>query len=486
MSLLLDTLRQSAKNKAAEDEEIDNFTLDDSTLEELSEIEDKPHPSDAAIPSDDSIIETEGQTAQCIDTVNNSEKLETKKTIATKPDTTPEVEKITRKQEVATKEIETTPKKTANEASNNTNSTTPNTEQAKVNETPKSTAVFSSSALKKQKKKQRKSTSNFTAYTKYALIFIPILIAIGVYIYSSSTSNTSIIESNYSPEDDMSIAENVKKHRKTPSNNNSEDVAVKKTIDNKTTITTENKNNSQETTANKKVSPSAISGNITAKQKNTVADKKTSTATTALSIKKSKKTSALTLALNNAYAALMAGELNKAQTLYEYIITKHPKHIHALLALAKIHNDKKDTAKAKGFYERILHIDNSHAMAQIGLLHANPYAQNTVDALSQRFPENANIAAAKGAFYAQKGDWRTAQQAYFDAYSLQPNNAEFTFNLAVALDNLNKYKTAKTYYKSAIALTQSTERQTGNHTSSTLDIREIQTRIAQLERIDER
>ncbi|MEF8711632.1 MAG: hypothetical protein V5B38_23520 [Candidatus Accumulibacter propinquus] len=44
-----------------------------------------------------------------------------------------------------------------------------------------------------------------------------------------------------------------------------------------------------------------------------------------------------------------------------------------------------------------------------------------------------------------------AQQAYFQAYALEPDNADHLFNLAVSLDHLRQHKLAVQYYRMALS-----------------------------------
>ena len=48
--------------------------------------------------------------------------------------------------------------------------------------------------------------------------------------------------------------------------------------------------------------------------------------------------------------------------------------------------------------------------------------------------------------------WAPAQQAYFQAYQLQPDNPDYAYNLAVGLEHLSQPKLALTYYRQALEL----------------------------------
>ena len=75
---------------------------------------------------------------------------------------------------------------------------------------------------------------------------------------------------------------------------------------------------------------------------------------------------------------------------------------------------------------------------------------------------------------AQQNRWAEAQQEYFKAVAAEPDNADFAYNLAVALDHMRQSKLALQYYQRAIALA----RQRG----ASFDMAMAESRAAQLAR----
>ena len=73
----------------------------------------------------------------------------------------------------------------------------------------------------------------------------------------------------------------------------------------------------------------------------------------------------------------------------------------------------------------------------------------------------------------EQNKWPQAQQAYFQAHSLDPRNPDYAYNLAIGLEHLGQQKIALEYYRKALQLTS--ERGSGN-----FDPARIQARIAQL------
>jgi uncharacterized protein HemY len=64
--------------------------------------------------------------------------------------------------------------------------------------------------------------------------------------------------------------------------------------------------------------------------------------------------------------------------------------------------------------------------------------------------DSAALFFALGNLYARQGRWSEAQQAYFQAYALEPDNADHLFNVAVSLDHLRQKKLAAQYYRMAL------------------------------------
>ena len=75
---------------------------------------------------------------------------------------------------------------------------------------------------------------------------------------------------------------------------------------------------------------------------------------------------------------------------------------------------------------------------------------------------------------AQQGRWGEAQQEYFKAFSANPDNADFAYNLAVSLDHVRQGKLALEYYQRAVALAE--------RRGASFDIAAARSRSAQLQK----
>lgn len=160
--------------------------------------------------------------------------------------------------------------------------------------------------------------------------------------------------------------------------------------------------------------------------------------------------------LTEAYDALQAGRLDAAQRAYADLARGDPKSIDALLGLASIALQQGRTEDASKHYMAILELDPRHALAQSGLIgligRADPLAAETrLKQLIAREP-SAFLHFTLGNLYADQSLWAQAQQAYFQAHLLEPNNPDYAYNLAVGLEHLGQHKLALGFYRRAAQL----------------------------------
>jgi tetratricopeptide (TPR) repeat protein len=160
--------------------------------------------------------------------------------------------------------------------------------------------------------------------------------------------------------------------------------------------------------------------------------------------------------LGEAYAALQTGRFDSATLLYSQLARAEPKSIDALLGLAAIALQEGRTDDASRHYRAILDIDPRHALAQSGLIglvgRADPLAaESHLKQLIAREP-SAFLFFTLGNLYADQALWAQAQQAYFQAHHLEPNNPDYAYNLAVGLEHLSQPRLAVGFYRRAVEL----------------------------------
>ena len=183
--------------------------------------------------------------------------------------------------------------------------------------------------------------------------------------------------------------------------------------------------------------------------------------------------------LEGAYQAFNAGELARARDGYQQVLRDSPNSRDALLGLAAVEMQERHYTAAESYYTRLLVLDPRDAYAQAGLIglrgESDPLAaESRVKNMIAAQPEASFLHFTLGNQYAAQGRWAEAQQAYFRAYSGDPEHPDFAYNLAVSLDKLHQAKPALEYYRRALALAQSRP--------ASFDRTQVSTRASQLER----
>jgi Tfp pilus assembly protein PilF len=164
-------------------------------------------------------------------------------------------------------------------------------------------------------------------------------------------------------------------------------------------------------------------------------------------------------ALEQAYQALQRNDLAAAREGYQRVLAREPANRDALLGLAAIEVRSGQVDSAESRYLKVLEIDprDTQAVASLIALRGplDPVAsESRLKTLIASQPESAHLHFSLGNQYAQQSRWAEAQGAYFKAYSVDPENADYAFNLAVSLDHLRQSKLALEFYQRALALTE--------------------------------
>lgn len=185
-----------------------------------------------------------------------------------------------------------------------------------------------------------------------------------------------------------------------------------------------------------------------------------------------------------AYEALVRGEDANAQQQYRQVLQRDVRNVDALLGMAAIAQRQGRDADMLGWCQKVLELEprNMVALSMIaGANHArsasdseSAAAESHIKNLLAQQPEAAHLHATLGNLYTEQGQWTSAQQAYFDASRLAPNNADYAFNLAVSLDQIGKPSLALKHYQRALALLN-------NFGSSSIDRAVLESRIQALQ-----
>jgi tetratricopeptide (TPR) repeat protein len=158
-----------------------------------------------------------------------------------------------------------------------------------------------------------------------------------------------------------------------------------------------------------------------------------------------------------AFAAFERGDFALARQGYATVLANHPAQIDAHLGLGAVALATNQSAEAHEHYARVLAQTPEHpvATAAMFLLEGGKGGFATtgrVKMLIDRGLDAPYLHFALGNFHAREARWGDAQQAYFAAFTGQPRNADYAFNLAVSLDHLGQRKAALDFYRKALEL----------------------------------
>lgn len=180
--------------------------------------------------------------------------------------------------------------------------------------------------------------------------------------------------------------------------------------------------------------------------------------------------------LHEAYQDYRNANFAHARQLYRAALSEDARNSDALLGLAVIAQHWGENDEAAHFYARVLALDPRNAVANAGLsgLTTDENRESRLKTLLYEQPDAPSLYFALGNHYAAQSRWSDAQQAYFNAYKYDPDNAELAFNLAISLDRLGQKKLAAQHYRRALQL--------DTHNSAGFDHSAISLRAQELSR----
>ena len=157
------------------------------------------------------------------------------------------------------------------------------------------------------------------------------------------------------------------------------------------------------------------------------------------------------------WEALQAGDLPRAHDEYSRALKANPRDRDALLGLAAIDTRNQNFERAEAHYLKVLELDPRDAYAQAALMGLRgggdaQQSESRLKTLISQQPDSTALSFALGNQYASQRRWAEAQQAYFAAFSGDPENADYAHNLAISLDHLRQPRLALEYYQRALKL----------------------------------
>lgn len=162
--------------------------------------------------------------------------------------------------------------------------------------------------------------------------------------------------------------------------------------------------------------------------------------------------------LLSAHDAYTAGDLPHAQTQYRQVLQNDPANLDALNGMGAIALQQGQPEQAESLFRRALRLNPHDPVALAGLSQTHapdlPRAETRLRVSLAEQPDALATRIALGDSLAGQQRWAEAQQAYFQAHSLAPNDPDLAYNLAVSLDHLGQRQPAVTYYRKALELAE--------------------------------
>jgi tetratricopeptide (TPR) repeat protein len=160
--------------------------------------------------------------------------------------------------------------------------------------------------------------------------------------------------------------------------------------------------------------------------------------------------------LQSAYLALQEGDLARARALYDEALRAEPGLGDAHLGLAVIAQAQQDRQSALDHFRAVLRAVPDHPRAWAGM--AELAGDGELGALESKLrgllathPEDS-LHFALGNNLMRQSRWAEAQAQFFAATTAAPENPDYSFNLAVALDRIGKHAVAVVHYRKALQL----------------------------------
>jgi Tfp pilus assembly protein PilF len=181
--------------------------------------------------------------------------------------------------------------------------------------------------------------------------------------------------------------------------------------------------------------------------------------------------------LADAYTALKSGDYARAKRLYAAVLQADGLSLDGHLGMAAAQARSGDPEAAARAYRKALEIDPANATALAGLIAVSNQTnlaalEAELKTLLGKHPNSSALSFSLGNLYAAQSRWTEAQQAYFDAFHFDPDNADYVYNLAVSLDHLNQPRLALEYYQRAAAA--------GGKAGAQFDLAQVNRRVNEL------
>jgi tetratricopeptide (TPR) repeat protein len=186
----------------------------------------------------------------------------------------------------------------------------------------------------------------------------------------------------------------------------------------------------------------------------------TDTADSSLQIQRSVLRAAIDPDLMRAYKALGQNQFAQAREIYSQVLTLNSTQRDALLGIAYAHQALGNTDQALSTLRRLIELypRDSDALSALYLIGGGDLqAEETrFKQLLERSDQPAAVHYTLGVLYFDQARYGESERAFSRAFALSPNQPDYAYNLALALDHLGRSREAARQYVQALNLSNQT------------------------------
>jgi len=161
--------------------------------------------------------------------------------------------------------------------------------------------------------------------------------------------------------------------------------------------------------------------------------------------------------LNDAYNNFQNGNIEAALQYYKKAYNIDPKNIDAIFGIATSYQMLGQNDEATKKYMELLEIEPDYYSAKNNLIilisgNSVDKAISELKKIDEKYPNNAFVLAQIGTIYSFLDKNNDAIFFLGKAIEIEPSNPIYSYNMAITLDKIEKYKDAYIYYEHTIDL----------------------------------
>jgi Flp pilus assembly protein TadD len=160
------------------------------------------------------------------------------------------------------------------------------------------------------------------------------------------------------------------------------------------------------------------------------------------------------------YKALQLNQFSQAREAYSLVLGRNPTQRDALLGIAYAHYALGDTTQAISTLRQLVNLypRDSDAISALFLIAGGDLQEQEtrIKQMLERSERPAGLHYALGVIYFEQSRFGEAERAFDRAFSMDPEQPDYAYNLAITLDRLGRLREASRLYVAALNLANQT------------------------------